>query len=148
MISNIETWFFKPLLFELLIKSIISSNEASKHALVFPKLSNAPPLIKDSTHFLFTASPLILSAKSPKSLNSPFLFLSSVIKSTAAIPTFFILPNPKRIAFPSTVNFVSDLFISGCKISMFNLLHSLIYIGTLSKFPKNEFSIAAINSAG
>ena len=57
-------------------------------------------------HFLFFFSPCILSQKSVKLLNSPFLFLSSTIASIAAVPTFFTLPSPKRILSSFTVNFV------------------------------------------
>ena len=41
-----------------------------------------------------------------------------------AVPTFFMLPIPNLIFPLSTVNFVLLLFISGFKISIFNLLHS------------------------
>ena len=83
-----------------------------------------------------------------KLLKSPFLSLSLTMLFTAATPTFLILPIPNLI-FPScTVNFVKLLLIFGFNISIFNLLHSSIYTGTLSKFPKKLFNVAAINSAG
>ena len=52
--------------------------------------------------------------------------LSSTIAPIAAIPTFLILPIPKRILPLSTVNLVSLLFILGLRISICNLLHSSI----------------------
>ena len=60
-------------------------------------LSNVPAFIKLSTHFLFTASPSTLSQKSVNPSNFPCPFLSFIILSIGCNPTFFILPNPKRI---------------------------------------------------
>ena len=88
------------------IVSIMSSNEAINVLLVSAKLSNAPAFIKLSIHFLFTASPSILSQKSVKLMYSPFFSLFATIVSTAASPTFLILPSPNLILPPSTVNFV------------------------------------------
>ena len=124
------------------------SKEFSSVWRVSPSSSNAPDFIKLSIHFLFTASPCILSAKSVKLLNSPFFSLSCTIVSTADVPTFLTLPSPKRILLSFTVNFVKLLFILGFKISIFNLLHSTMYSGILSKFPRKLFKVAAINSAG
>ena len=85
---------------------------------------------------LFTSFSEILSQKSVKFLNSPFSFLSSTIFPTGFSPTFLILPSPKRILPFSTVNFSKLLLISGFKISIPSSLHSSIYCGILSKFPK------------
>ena len=63
-------------------------------------------LPQDFLHFLFTDKSFILSQKSAKFLNSPLLVLSFTISSTADVPTFFILPSPKRIPSLSTVNLV------------------------------------------
>ena len=77
-------------------------------------------------HFLFTDSPDILSQKSVKFSNFPFVSLSLIILSTGCIPTFFMLPSPKRIIPSSTVNFPKLLLISGFNISIPILLHSSI----------------------
>jgi len=146
--SNIETCPCIPFLLFDCIWSIISSKDASNVLLVCSNSSKQPAFIKLSTHFLFTASFAILSQKSVKLWYFPFFSLSFTIISTGIVPTFFMLPNPKRILFCSTVNLVLLLFISGFKISIPSVLHSSTYCGILSKFPKKLFNIAAINSAG
>ena len=76
------------------------------------------------------------------------VILFCTIFSIESFPTFFILPNPKRILPSSTVNFVLLLFISGFSICIPSDLHSSMYCGILSRFPKKLFSVAAMNSAG
>ena len=165
--SNIETWPDIPFFFPLWIVSIIPSNDASNVLLVCSNSSKAPAFIKLSMHFLFTASSAILSQKSTKFLYSPCSSLSFTMLLTGTVPTFLMLPKPKRIAkfelWPvpfssfgifgavpksSTVNFVLLLFISGFSICIPSDLHSSIYCGILSRFPKKLFNVAAINSAG
>ena len=146
--SNILTCPLKFFFDKSVIESTIPSKEAISVLLVCSNSSNAPALIKLSIHFLFTPLSCILSQKSVKLVNGPFSLRSCTIKLVASNPTFFTLPKPKRIFPSSTVNLVSLWLISGFRTSMCILLHSSIYSGTLSKFPKKLFKVAAINSAG
>ena len=93
--SNMLTCPSNPFLLLDWILSNMVSKEAIKVALVSCISSKAPALIKLSIHFLFTASPCILSQKDGKSSNGPCFVLSSTMLSTAATPTFLMLPKTK-----------------------------------------------------
>ena len=134
--SNIENWPSKPFFFVLCIISTIPSKDASKVLLFCSNSSNAPAFIKLSMHFLLTLASAILSQKSVNDWNFPFFSLSSTILFIGSSPTFFMLPKPNLIFPFLAVNLSSLSFILGFKISIFKLLHSSIYTGTLSKFPK------------
>ena len=64
---------------------------------MFPKASKAPAMARDSMFFLLHADRFTRSTKSNISLYGPF-FRSCMILCTAASPTPFIAPKPKRIS--------------------------------------------------